>query len=78
MKKPTAGLNRVDCTVPGTGPWYVLGQDMTKRSVKIRHRRNGLKHHIYYGTRTGRTMEDSMALATALCAMLNLIKAKSL
>jgi hypothetical protein len=46
------------------------------RSVNIRHNRSGYVHRVYYGTRTKRTQEDAEVQATAMCALLNALKAK--
>ncbi len=68
-------LRRLDCTNPGRGPWKVV-PDIGNRSINIRHARNGHVHRVYYGTRTKRTQEDAEAQATAMCAVLNVFKAK--
>jgi hypothetical protein len=44
--------------------------------VQVVHQRTGSKHTIYYGTRTERTREEADTYATALCAVLNALKAK--
>jgi hypothetical protein len=68
-------LRRLNCTDPGRGPWR-LALDVANRSVNLQHRRNRYIHRVYYGTRTQRTQEDAMIQATALCAVLNAVKAK--
>ena len=65
----------MDCTNPGKGPWKVV-QDLANRSVNVRHSRSGYVHRVYYGTRTERTEEDAEVQATAICALLNALKAK--
>jgi hypothetical protein len=72
---PVADLRRLDCTDPGKGPWRVV-PDVANRSINLRHSRSGYIHRVYYGTRTKRTMEDAEAQAIAMCAVLNLLKAK--
>jgi hypothetical protein len=72
---PEANLRRLDCTEPGRGPWKVI-PDVMHRSVNIRHNRSGYVHRVYYGTRTKRTQEDAEVQATAMCALLNALKAK--
>jgi hypothetical protein len=71
----TVDLRRLDCTDPGRGPWKVV-PDLGKRSINLRHSRSGYVHRVYYGTRTNRTQEDAEAQATAMCAVLNVFKAK--
>jgi hypothetical protein len=44
--------------------------------VRVRHARTRSTHTIFYGTRTERTREDAEEYATALCAVLNALKAK--
>ena len=68
-------LRRVDCTNPGKGPWKV-GQDVSNRAVLVKNTRSGFSHKVYYGTRTTRTQDDAEQQATAMCAILNLLKAK--
>ena len=75
MKPDTTNLRRLDCTNPGRGPWGIV-PDLANRSVKVRHSRSGFVHRVYYGTRTKRTLEDATVQATALCAVLNTLKAK--
>jgi hypothetical protein len=75
MVMPPIDLTRFDCTDPGKGPWKVV-PNLPKRSVDIRHARNGFVHHVFYGTRTERTEEQAEVQATALCALLNHFKAK--
>ena len=71
----TPDLRRLDCSVPGRGPWRVI-PDIANRSINIRHSRSHFVHKVYYGTRTERTEEDAERQATALCAVLNALKAK--
>jgi hypothetical protein len=68
-------LRRLDCTNPGRGPWKVV-PDIRNRSINVRHQRSRYIHRVYYGTRTNRTQEEAEAQAVALCAILNLLKAK--
>ena len=68
-------LRRLDCTTPGRGPWRVV-PDIRNRSINVRHQRSRYIHRVYYGTRTERTQEEAEAQATALCAVLNILKAK--
>ena len=68
-------LRRVDCTSPGRGPWRVV-PDIPNRSINVRHQKSRYIHKVYYGTRTDRTQEDAEVQAMALCAILNLLKAK--
>lgn len=68
-------LRRLNCTDPGRGPWRVR-LDARNRAVNIQHRRSRFIHRVYYGTRTGRTEADAVVQATALCAVLNAVKAK--
>jgi hypothetical protein len=68
-------LRRLDCTDPGRGPWKVV-PDIANRSINLRHRKSGYIHRVYYGTRTERTQEDAETQATAMCALLNALKAK--
>ena len=68
-------LRRLDCTDPGRGPWRVT-LDVANRSVNVQHRRNRYIHRVYYGTRTERTQDAAVIQATALCAVLNAVKAK--
>ncbi len=72
---PEVNLRRLNCTVPGKGPWHTV-PDLSDRSILIRHRRSKYTHRVYYGTRTGRTQEDAERQAMALCAVLNAFKAK--
>ena len=72
---PTLDLRRLDCTEPGRGPWRVV-PDIRNRSINIRHVRSRFIHRVYYGTRTERTQEEAEMQATALCAVLNALKAK--
>ena len=73
MKAPD--LRRLNCTDPGRGPWS-LRLDVANRAINIQHKRSKFIHRVYYGTRTERTEEDAMIQATALCAVLNAVKAK--
>ena len=68
-------LRRLNCTVPAKGPWSVVS-GVANRSVNVRNRRSGYVHRVYYGTRTKRTQEDAETQAIAMCAVLNLLKAK--
>jgi hypothetical protein len=72
---PPVELSRLDCTNPGRGPWKVV-PDIRNRSINVRHQRSRYIHRVYYGTRTDRTQEEAEAQAVALCAILNLLKAK--
>jgi hypothetical protein len=72
---PPVELRRLDCTNPGRGPWKVV-PDIRNRSINVRHQRSRYIHRVYYGTRTDRTQEEAEAQAVALCAILNLLKAK--
>jgi hypothetical protein len=47
-----------------------------RRSYLVEHRRTKSRLTIYYGTRTERTREDAEQQATAVCAVLNALKAK--
>jgi hypothetical protein len=73
---PPAQLNRLNCTEVGRGPWGVA-PDIANRCVLVRNMKNAFVHRVYYGTRTGRTLDDAEQLATALCAVLNTMKVKS-
>ena len=75
MATTTVDLRRLDCTIPGKGPWRVV-PDLAGRSINVQHRRSRFIHRVYYGTRTERTQEDAEIQATALCALLNVLKAK--
>lgn len=68
-------LTKVDCSEPGRGAWHLLPRP-ERRCFEVRHQRTGSKHTIFYGTRTERTLEDAEVHATALCALLNVLKAK--
>lgn len=68
-------LRCLDCTDAGRGPWRPR-IDTANRAVNVQHRRNRYIHRVYYGTRTGRTLDDALVQATALCAVLNAVKAK--
>lgn len=70
-----SALRRVDCTAPGRGAWRVLARP-ERRSFVVEHRRTKSHLIVYYGTRTERTREDAEEQATALCAVLNALKAK--
>lgn len=72
---PPVELKRLDCTNPGRGPWKVV-PDIRNRSINVRHQRSRYIHRVYYGTRTDRTQEEAEMQAVALCAILNLLKAK--
>ncbi len=74
-KAQVTDLTRVDCTEPGKGPWKVDIRPES-RCYQVANPRTKSKHVIFYGTRTERTMEDAEAHATALCAILNALKAK--
>jgi hypothetical protein len=71
----TIDLSQLDCTNPGKGPWQVV-DDVTNRSVNLRHRTTRFVHRVYYGTRTQRTQDQATQQATALAALLNVLKAK--
>lgn len=68
-------LRRLDCTAPGRGPWRLV-PDPSNRAVNVQHRRTRFIHRVYYGTRTERTQDEAMVHATALCAVLNALRAK--
>ena len=68
-------LQRVDCTMSGRGQWRVL-LEPEQRRVRVRHQRTRSACTIFYGTRTQRTREDAERHATAICAVLNALKAK--
>ena len=68
-------LKRLDCTDPGRGPWKMF-PNTSDRSVLVKNTKSGFSHKVYYGTRTKRTQEDAEAQATALCALMNALKAK--
>ena len=68
-------LRRVNCTEPGRGPWHVLARP-ERRCYLVQHRRTKSRHTVFYGTRTERTGEEAESHATALCAVLNALKAK--
>ncbi len=70
-----SALDRVDCTAPGRGAWSVLAQP-ERRAFVIEHRRSASTHTVFYGTRTERTRAMAEEQATALCAVLNALKAK--
>lgn len=68
-------LFRVHCTAFGHGAWRLrLRPD--RRCYQVRHQRTGSMYTVYYGTRTERTVENPEKQATALCAVLNALKAK--
>jgi hypothetical protein len=75
VARDTQSLRRVDCTEPGRGPWKILPRP-EERSYQVQHRRTRSTLTIYYGTRTERTREDAEEQATAVCAVLNALKAK--
>jgi hypothetical protein len=68
-------LTRLNCTVPGRGSWRFTS-DPAARRVIVKNSRTGAKHFVFYGTRTKRTLEDAERHATALCAVLNALKAR--
>ena len=68
-------LRRLDCTTTGRGPWK-MGLDVKSRAVLVHNSQSGFRHKVYYGTRTERTQEDAEIQAIALCAVLNVCKAK--
>ena len=68
-------LRRLDCSVPGKGPWKVV-PDLSNRAVLVKNARSGFAHRVYFGTRTERTEDGAVTQATALCAVLNALKAK--
>ena len=70
-----AALRDVDCTDRGRGPWSVFHRP-ARRSFLVEHRRTRSRLIVFYGTRTERTVEDAEVHATALCAVLNALKAK--
>jgi hypothetical protein len=72
---PLVNLKRLDVTDPGKGPWKMV-PDLANRAVLVKNSRSGYSHKVYYGTRTKRTLEDAEVQATALCAILNALKAK--
>ena len=68
-------LRRLNCTLPGRGPWKVF-PDISNRAILVKNTRSNFSHKVYFGTRTERTQEDAEIQATALCAVLNALKAK--
>jgi hypothetical protein len=74
-KMTAISLKRVDCTDVGRGAWRLVPLP-ERRCFLVRHQRTGSKHTVFYGTRTERTVEDAAEQATALCAVLNALKAK--
>ncbi|HTK48585.1 MAG TPA: hypothetical protein VL328_11485 [Gemmatimonadaceae bacterium] len=70
-----ASLRRIDATDPGRGAWRVLPRP-ERRCFLVEHRRTRSRMTVFYGTRTERTIEDAEAHATAMCAVLNALKAK--
>lgn len=72
---PNTDLRRFDLTDPGRGPWKT-DIDIANRAVNARNTKTRFIHPVYYGTRTNRTIEDAETQATALCAVLNFLKAK--
>lgn len=68
-------LDRLDCSAPGRGAWKVLVEPESRR-VRVRHNRTASAYTIFYGTRTERTRDDAETYATAMCAVLNALKAK--
>ena len=47
-----------------------------RRCYVVKHLRTRSKQVVFYGTRTERTREAAEEQATALCAVLNALKAK--
>jgi hypothetical protein len=74
-KHQPSDLHCVDCTDPGRGAWRVLARPK-RRCYLVEHRRTLSRLTVYYGTRTERTVEDAEQHATAVCAVLNALKAK--
>ena len=72
---PDRSLRCVDCTTTGSGAWRLLARP-ERRCFVVEHRRTKSKQVIYYGTRTERTVDDAERHATAICAVLNALKAK--
>ncbi|MEP6731113.1 MAG: hypothetical protein ABJE10_10770 [bacterium] len=72
---PELDLRRLDVSIPGRGPWKTV-PDIRNRAVLVKNSKSGYSHKVYYGTRTKRTQEDAEIQATALCALLNALKAK--
>ncbi|MDB5266803.1 MAG: hypothetical protein JWN89_618 [Parcubacteria group bacterium] len=70
-----ADLTRLDVTTPGRGPWKVV-PDVRNRSINVRHERSRFIHRVFYGTRTERTEAEAEVQATALAAVLNVLKVK--
>jgi hypothetical protein len=68
-------LRRLDCSAPGRGSWSLVIEP-EKRRVRVIRRRSKSAYTVFYGTRTERTLEDAERYATALCAVLNALKAK--
>jgi hypothetical protein len=68
-------LRRVDCSSTGRGPWTLVVEP-ERRRVRVVRRRSKATYTVFYGTRTERTLEDAERYATALCAVLNALKAK--
>lgn len=50
--------------------------DISNRAILVKNTRSGFAHKVYFGTRTERTQEGAEIQATALCAVLNVLKAK--
>ena len=70
-------IQRVNCAEPGRGAWKVL-VEQTRRRIRVRNSRTKADYVVYYGTRTERTQEQAELHATAMCAVLNALKAKRL
>ena len=68
-------LRTFDCTNPGRGQWKTI-LDVRNRAVLVRNTRSRFVHKVYYGTRTERTEEEALVQATAICALMNALKAK--
>ena len=68
-------LRRLDCSTAGKGPWKIVVEPKRRR-VRVVRRGNTSTYTIFYGTRTERTVEDAEQYATAMCAVLNALKAK--
>lgn len=72
---PELPPRRVDCTTPGGGSWRVIARPQ-RRCYLVEHRRSKTKQIVFYETRTERTREQAEEQATAICAVLNALKAK--
>ncbi len=75
VSRPTVSLSRVNCTDPGRGSWRLTALP-GRRCFLVQNQRTKSRHAIFYGTRTRRTIDDAERHATALCAVLNALKAK--